>query len=62
MKYYYYYILLKIHLKKGARKMKKFWKMFLMGFFIGFGVVCWVHATITNSLDNLAIYEENFND
>lgn len=59
---YYYYVLIKIYLVKGARKMKKFWKMFLMGFFIGFGVVYWVHATITNSLDNLAIYEENFND
>ena len=58
---YYYYVLSKIYFKKGARKMKKFWKMFVLGFFIGFGVVYWVNATIHNSLENLEIYKEIHN-
>lgn len=49
MKYYYYYVLFKIHLKKGARKMTKFWKNFMIGFVIGFIAVSWACVTITNS-------------
>ena len=59
---YYYYVLSKIYLKKGASKMKKFWKMFVLGFFIGFGIVYWVNSTIQNSLENLEIYKDIHNE
>lgn len=54
MKLYYYYILTKIYLKKGAKKMKHF----ILGFTIGFAVIWWVSATITNTQNNLQTYME----
>lgn len=33
-------------------------KMFLMGMVIGFMAVAWVNTTVTNSIENLKIYEQ----